>query len=239
MTTNKERKEKILKKIQHLLSKTIENGCTEAEAISASEKVSELLNEYDISMTELDAKEENFIQDEKVVESGVKKPIHNLVFAISYLTDTKSWFSKQGKSFKYYFFGMDKDVQAAHFLFDMLSSSMDSEYLKFKKTPEYKMVNGNTARVSFYTGITARLHQRLVQMKDTTKVSNQEQGVVLYNKMAIVETKFKEQFNLRLGKERRSKSSNINMGAYMAGRKAADNVNITTGITTKRKCLTA
>ena len=39
---------KIAARIRALLAKTVENGCTEAEALSAAAKVAELLDRHDL-----------------------------------------------------------------------------------------------------------------------------------------------------------------------------------------------
>ena len=41
-------------RIQGLRSKTTNNGCTEAEALLATAKVAELLDRYDLSLTEIE-----------------------------------------------------------------------------------------------------------------------------------------------------------------------------------------
>jgi Protein of unknown function (DUF2786) len=40
-------------RIQGLRSKTTDNGCTEAEALLAAAKVTELLDRYDLSLTDV------------------------------------------------------------------------------------------------------------------------------------------------------------------------------------------
>ena len=41
-------------RIQGLRSKTTDNGCTEAEALLAAAKVAELLDRYDLSLTDIE-----------------------------------------------------------------------------------------------------------------------------------------------------------------------------------------
>ena len=41
-------------RIQGLRSKTTDNGCTEAEALLAAAKVAELLDRYDLSLTDVE-----------------------------------------------------------------------------------------------------------------------------------------------------------------------------------------
>src|SRR5690348_10094891 len=41
-------------RIQALRAKTIENGCTESEALAAAAKVAELLDRYDLSLSDIE-----------------------------------------------------------------------------------------------------------------------------------------------------------------------------------------
>ena len=49
--------DKLKLRIQALRAKTIDNGCTEDEALSAAAKVAELLDRYDLSLTDIDIRE--------------------------------------------------------------------------------------------------------------------------------------------------------------------------------------
>jgi Protein of unknown function (DUF2786). len=49
--------DKLKLRIQALRAKTIDNGCTEDEALSAAAKVAELLDRYDLSLTDIEMRE--------------------------------------------------------------------------------------------------------------------------------------------------------------------------------------
>jgi hypothetical protein len=223
MSTDK--RDSIIKKIQLLKQKTVSNGCSEAEAMSAAEKILQLLNEYDLSMTEVEMKSQVYQDSFIEVDGSVRKPIHDLVSAIGVFTDTKVWFEKGYKQFVYHFFGSKNDVEFAHYLFDLLSNSMDFEYSKYQKTREYSVIGGKKARSPFYKGMAIRLNERLKKMKVDVKKNN-ETGLVVINKSALVLAKFNE-LNLRLSTERRTvKIRKDSASAYYSGKSAADNINI-------------
>ena len=46
--------DKLKVRIQSLRAKTIENGCTEDEALSAAAKVAELLDRHDLSLSDVE-----------------------------------------------------------------------------------------------------------------------------------------------------------------------------------------
>ena len=49
--------DKLKSRIQALRAKTVQNGCTEAEALSAAAKVAELLDQYDLSLSDVDLRQ--------------------------------------------------------------------------------------------------------------------------------------------------------------------------------------
>ncbi len=49
--------DKLKTRIQALRAKTIGNGCTEDEALSAAAKVAELLDRYDLSLSDIEMRE--------------------------------------------------------------------------------------------------------------------------------------------------------------------------------------
>jgi hypothetical protein len=225
-----QKRESIIRKINLLKEKTTTNGCSESEAMTAAEMISRLLQEYDLSMTEVEVKSQEFVNEQIDISGKVKKPIHDVSSSIAYFTDTKVYFSKRMGNFIYKFFGAKKDVEFASYLFDLLSHAMDNEYAKYQKTPEYKTIGGKVARSSFYKGMIIRLSQRLREMKNTITNEAKTSGLVLYNKMAITEQMFREHNpNLRL-KTTTSKMTISDKSAFNSGKEAANRVNITSGL---------
>jgi hypothetical protein len=225
-----EKRESIIKKINLLKQKTTANGCSESEAMTAAEMISRLLQEYDLSMTEVEAKSQEFITEEIGINSKIKKPIHDVVSSIAHFTDTKVYFRKRIFDYVYNFFGTKKDVEFASYLFDLLSHAMDNEYAKYQKTPEYKMIGGKTARGSFYKGMIIRLSQRLREMKNNIANEAKSSGLVLYNKMAITDQMFRERNPYLRLKTTTSKMTISDTKAFNSGKDAADRVNITSGL---------
>ena len=56
---NREELDKVLSRIQALRSKTVEQGCTEAEALLAASKVAELLDQYGLTLSEIGMKSQS------------------------------------------------------------------------------------------------------------------------------------------------------------------------------------
>ncbi|RYJ03496.1 MAG: DUF2786 domain-containing protein, partial [Acetobacteraceae bacterium] len=53
---------KVKARIRALAAKTVERGCSEAEAMAAAAKVGELLEVYGLSMSEVELREEACVQ---------------------------------------------------------------------------------------------------------------------------------------------------------------------------------
>lgn len=225
-----QKRESIIRKINLLKEKTTTNGCSESEAMTAAEMISRLLQEYDLSMTEVEVKSQEFVNEQIDVSGKVKKPIHDVVSSIAYFTDTKVYFNKRMSNFIYKFFGAKKDVEFASYLFDLLSHAMDNEYAKYQKTSEYKMIGGKVARGSFYKGMIIRLSQRLREMKNTITNEAKTSGLILYNKMAITEQMFREQNPYLRLRTSTSKMTISDKSAFNSGKEAANRVNITSGL---------
>lgn len=224
------KREKIATRIQALLNKTVNNGCSEEEAMTAAEMVGKLMKEYDLSMTEIEFKDENFITHEILTESRVASHIHTLLSAIAYFTDTKVWFSRNDV-IKYSFFGSEKDTQIADYIYHLISNTIKVEIEKYKKTTAYKSssINGKTKTTSFAVGMVSRLDTRLRDMKNNVVVESSDcTAIVPINKTAIVTEQFAK-LNMRLKTSKASRTVNSN-DAYNSGQAAGDKVNITSGL---------
>ncbi|TAJ39849.1 MAG: DUF2786 domain-containing protein, partial [Reyranella sp.] len=73
----------LLKRLQALRAKTVENGCTEGEALAAAEKVAELLDRHDLSLSDLEIRAAPC--ERRVYETHLKKriPLDECIGAIA------------------------------------------------------------------------------------------------------------------------------------------------------------
>ena len=224
------KREKIATRIQALLNKTVDNGCSEEEAMSAAELVGKLMREYDLSMTEIEFKDENFITHIIKTESKIASHIHTLVSAIAYFTDTKVWFNR-GATIEYSFFGSEKDTQIADYIYHLICNTIKLEIARFKKSAGYKAstINGKTKTTSFAVGMVSRLDSRLRDMKNNVVVEMSDcTAIVPVNKMAIVTEQFAK-LNMKLKNAKASRTVGSH-DAFNSGKAAGDRVNITTGL---------
>ncbi|HZV20453.1 MAG TPA: DUF2786 domain-containing protein [Hyphomicrobiales bacterium] len=117
--TGSSKKAKIAAKIRALLAKTRENGCTEQEALEAAAKAAELMQEYQISLSDAELLEDGFVESFLRSKPKADMEAYTLIgSAIAMLTGTKciqqTEFETGLKS--YYFFGLQQDADFATWL---------------------------------------------------------------------------------------------------------------------------
>lgn len=180
---------KVKARIKALSERTVENGCTEAEAIAAAEMVGRLLTAYGLSMSEIDVREEKCITH--LIKTGSKQrstPMLTAFQGIAAFCDVRFYFKpefagdngtwtylRNGQvrrprrvtaSTDYVVFGHEPDVRLAAYLFDVIKSAIETEVRTFKKTGAYlAAANKKDATRSFQFGMAERVAQRLRTMK--------------------------------------------------------------------------
>lgn len=158
--------EKVKARIRALAEKTVSNGCTEAEAISAAEMVGKLLGRYSLSMNEVELRAETY--DTLVIATGVKvrRAIDAAVVGIASFCDCRVWVSRDAKGFmSYNFFGLESDRIMTRYLYEVIERAMNNEDEQFKWKHPAMGAELRSASQSFRRGMASRLHERLNNMK--------------------------------------------------------------------------
>jgi hypothetical protein len=232
-TTDPEALDRLKTRIQGLRAKTIENGCTEAEAMLAAAKVAELLDRHDLSLSDIDLREAAC--EQRSFETFRKKriPLEECIGAIAHFCDCRVWREKNpaGET-RYVFFGLSADVEVAHYLADVIDAAVRTELGRFKTSAAYQkyrhqdrhLVNG-----SFTLGMVTSLADKLMTMKASRDAVNQGTGrdlVVL--KASVVEAEM-ARLNLNLRTSRRG-TRTISPTAYEAGGEAGAALPLNPGI---------
>ena len=94
---------RVKSRIKALAEKTVSNGCTEAEAMTAAEMVGRLLERYALSMEEIDVREERCVQIAVPIGGKQRRPIDGCVTAIARFCDCKVWISRDDATPSYIF----------------------------------------------------------------------------------------------------------------------------------------
>ena len=170
----------LLKRLQALRAKTVENGCTEGEAMAAAAKVAELLDRHDLSLSDLEIRAAPC--ERRVYETHLKKriPLDECVGAIAAFCDCKVWREKNAAGEAVYvFFGLNADVEVAHYLCSLVDGAVRTELGRYKTTPEYKSFRHqerHVANASFALGMVASIADRLIAMKEARDRANESTG---------------------------------------------------------------
>lgn len=248
---NKDVRAKIIVKLRALLAKTTDKGCTEAEATAAAEKASELMEEYDLSYTDVEQ-----VRDERYGKrarpfaggSGRRRTHHEVSMvhrAIQEYCDCKAWYSGS----ELVFFGSEADTETAHNLSDLIRGAMDREWASYLNSPQReKGVHGRSLRSSFLLGMALRLSQRLREIKalreanvnkvaaTTGQTNTGGRALILVAKKQIVEERFAA-LGMKLGSARGGRRANGSSSAYRAGEAAGNRVGLNPGVGGNRKAI--
>ena len=225
--------DKLKTRIQALRAKTIENGCTEDEALSAAAKVAELLDRYDLSLTDVEIRKAPCERREYETYRKKRIPLDDCIGAVANFCDCRVWREKnQADETRYVFFGLRSDIEVAHYLTELIDTAVRSELGRYKTTPEYRRFRHkqrHIANASFALGMVASIADKLTVMKAGRDEANHGTGrdlVVL--KAAVVDAEL-EKLDLNLRAVRRP-SRMVSTSAYEAGSAAGASLPINPGI---------
>lgn len=229
--------DKLRTRIQGLRAKTIDNGCTEGEAMAAAAKVAELLDRYDLSLTDVEIREAPC--EERIYETHLKKriPLDECVGAIAAFCDCRVWREKNAAGeARFVFFGLRSDVEVAHYLAEVIDGAVRAELGRYKVSADYKRFRHqerHLANASFTLGMCASIADRLVAIKaerDKVIRSNGRGLVVL--KAAVVDAEL-ERLGLKLRTVESDAGRMISPMAFDAGGAAGERVSLHPGIRRK------
>lgn len=235
------RRDDAIRKINAMRKMTKENGASEQEALAALSMANKLLEEYNLSLNELDLDESQCKWYEYPLPHKKKHPSIHVAGAIGTLTGTKVLLSEASNGKQYIqFFGMIGDITVAGYMIDIVYKAMESEYKIFfkdyKKTFEYKnrkRFHVKAIKDSFQTGMAYRLVIRINQMvAENQKKAEQATGTSLVVlKDQLVTDEFAKQFKDTEMPTDVVKGPKFNQShALAAGYQAGDKVALNKGI---------
>ena len=232
-TSNPAALEKLKLRIQALRAKTVANGCTEDEALSAAAKVAELLDRHDLSLSDVELRASSC--ERRVFETYRKKriPLDDCIGAIAHFCDCRVWREKNAAGENIYvFFGLAADVEVAHYLAELIDGAVRAELGRFKTSVDYakfRHQQRHLANASFALGMVVSIADRLVAMKAGRDQANEGAGRgLVVVKTSVVDAEFdKLDLNLR---NQRSGGRMVSMTAYEAGGAAGASLAINPGL---------
>jgi hypothetical protein len=220
----------VIQTIRNLTNKTIDRGCTEAEALSAANKVGELLQTYNLSIDKVFLNENECVTTKINTHKKQRHPINNCVYGIARFCGCKSWRERTQEGILYSFFGMDSDTKLAQYLFNVILQAINNETAKFKQSSCYTNTNYSRKGVStsFQKGMAIRICDRLLEMKeqiDKDYASSTKTGTdLVVVKTHKIESEF-NQLNMSFRKPISTKTSVV-YEAYEQGKIAGNTVSL-------------
>lgn len=205
-------REKLLKKVQALLSITLSNGATENEALVAAQKARKLMDEHDINLTETLIREEAILSEEFMTEGRYHTSAARLMMeSVSMFTDTQIYrrsHTPQNMGTITYInvVGQPGDVKFALWLMDMLSNFV----LRGIETHG----GSQTSRLAFAQGASIRIAARLKEAALLRKGASNSRALVLAKDYMIED--FLKRKGVSLGDESIKKADDL--VAYLKGR---------------------
>jgi hypothetical protein len=161
--------DRLVQRIRALRAKTVEQGCTEQEALAAAEKVAELLDRHGLSLSELDLRRQRC--EGVGVDTGRRRraPIDDCMPTIAWFFNSRTW-SELGADgeIRYIFFGMPADVQAAAYLYDLVTLAFARETILFQSAAFYRSLDSGARRSathSFQVGLSRGIVGKLDSLR--------------------------------------------------------------------------
>ncbi len=224
-----DKREDIMRKIIALQDRTVDRGCSEAEAMSAAKIAARLLDEHGLCLSDIQIKERTDCEQLNI-ETG-RRRAHEIQYCMTALAeycDCKIWMNHG----TYSLFGFPEDTKTVKWLYGIIMSSVAYELVKFKSTTN---MTGKRESHAFKLGMVSRVSARLKEMKreqeqETKETTGRDLVIV---KSQVVARQF-ETLGVRLGAVKRGSSYSNNHSAYAAGQSAGNRVGFNKGVGQQR-----
>jgi hypothetical protein len=163
-------RKKMLEKVKAILAKTMDNGCTEEEAMTALAKARELMATYNIDESELNQAEK--AQIFKTAPSDPYEIKRNLSVNVGKFTNCKAFRDREKVT---NFAGKESDILFATWLLDTLQRFVMRALRQYQSDRAKKHLgNSNHTSASFVVGCTARINEKLKELAPIDWAKRQE-----------------------------------------------------------------
>lgn len=212
-------------RIKALLAKTVQNGATEAEALSAIEKARELMDKHHMDGGAIGMEEEGTTRydqphEKTKVQSEILLVKSELVVAIGRFTSTRTFWNPSDRLIC--FFGLRSDVDFASWLSDSLSTYCLNQAATYRLDCALfdtgKLTRDGEA--SFLRGAVNRINERLKELTATHSATSDGKALIPLKNQIVARDWAK--LNLRLSRSGGSSLSGSDANAAAAGRAAGD-----------------
>lgn len=234
-----DKKKKMIEKVKKLLS--LSDSPNEHEAILAARRAKDILDKYNLTMTEIDTPEinENVYDTGSIqiknwlafLANGVAKNFNSQIYMVKGIRKT-NW-NRNGKNAKLVFVGSELDLEIVNYVFGYLKKTVETmtdNYLK--SLPNRTNINKKTLKNSYVLGLVSEINKKITEFAKKDDVSDEMSAsgktgkeLIIIKKDAIGE--FLKDKNL---KSKKRNTSKVNGEAYNKGGADGKNVSINRGV---------
>lgn len=221
--------DKLKGRLQALRAKTVANGCTEEEALAAAAKVAELLDQHDLSLSDLEIRQEQCEKSAIDTRRKQRQPISACVPAIAEYCDCKVWLEKDEAGIRYVFFGLRPSIEMAHYVYDVVAAALQGgweQYVRGQRIIRHR----RDEKGSFQFGMAVSIAEKLTAMKIERDEANRRSSGrdLVVVRHAIVDAEY-ERLNLDLRRGRAS-GKKVEASAFQAGQAAGQSLALRPGV---------
>ncbi|MDP3342080.1 DUF2786 domain-containing protein [Frigidibacter sp.] len=222
--------EKVKGRIRALAAKTIDRGCSEAEALIAAQKVGELLEVYGLTMSEVELRQEACLQRQVTITGPRLQAVAIIFMAVIRLTGTRGWTNGRGNLV---LFGLEPDVLMGEYLLHLVAGAVDHEEAAFRASEAYRRSRQapqqrlRSFRYGFAERVSARLDE-IAEHREAAEAAAQQPGATGTALVVAKERRIEDAFR-DLGIRLRSRSTTRRVsdrGAYRHGQAAGGRVSL-------------
>lgn len=180
-------RDKLKIRIAALLAKTVANGCTEAEALSAAEKVADLLDRHALSLTDVEIRASPCERVAFASRHRKRVPLEGCIGAVAAFCDCRVWREGPDGRVAHVFFGLPEDAAAARDLAELVDGAVRAELGRYKTSGAYAGFDTrdrHLVNASFTLGMVAGIGDKLDAMKRARDTRHRSTG----RDLALVKT---------------------------------------------------
>ncbi len=179
-------KDGVVELIQKLLMKTVNKGCTEAEAESALKKAQQLMIEYNVSMAEVNEKEvhkKNWVDETGWEGNGLPWDMRYVCTIVDDFFFVKVVIRRgyRGSNTSIQLFGDKENVEVAKRILIFLSRVYRDLWQQYRKAHPYI---GHKSR-TYYSGLTAGLSNKLHAERKVIQEKQKNALIVISNQLDV------------------------------------------------------
>lgn len=212
------KRDNLIAKVRAMLAKTIENGCSEAEAVAAMQMAEDMMNKYEITEDDLKLDDEKAVIDILHVVRDPHKIAWKLAYWIAKFTETKSY----GRHSRIKYAGLKTDTDFAIWLTETLTRFVQAELKSYMWKNGYQKLDPSRKRIvinGFVAGCTRCINTRFEEMVSKRQTVTNSTALVLA-KNALIAEAIKDE-NIAPARDR-GRTAKLFGGSYREGLVAGD-----------------